>query len=260
MSGLLIAFDTATDALAIGLARRDGDALELIASADFVARRAALSNLLPAIRDLLDREGFVPRDVDSVVVGLGPGSFTGVRIGVASAKGLAHGLGVPVFGVSTLEAVAWRHVSASGLVGVVGDAMRGEVYPAIFHVAEGRVERRTPDRVTRPAAAAADFVSLGEPIMLAGDGLAKYRDVFESAMGERAVFAEEPLWAPTGAGLIAAFGAALGRGEEGDGDAGGLLPVYTRLSDAEENELLRPPTGAAPVPPSGVRGDAGGAS
>ena len=77
-------------------------------------------------------------EVTEVVVGRGPGSFTGVRIGVATAKGLAQGLGVPLFGVSTLEAIAWRF-AASGTAtepaarGVVlGDAMRGEVYPALF--------------------------------------------------------------------------------------------------------------------------------
>lgn len=257
MSGLVVAFDTATDALAIALARKEGESLELVAAVDFYARRAALSNLLPALGDLLAGEGLVSRDIDSLVVGLGPGSFTGVRIGVATAKGLAHGLGVPLFGVSTLEAVAWRLADTSGLVGVVGDAMRGEVYPAVFRAAGGRVERLTPDRVARPAAAANEFRALEEPITLAGDGLGKYRQVFETGLGDRALVADEALWAPTGAGLIAAFGSALRRGQPGDGDPGALLPVYTRLSDAEENELDRQADGGHRVPPSGVHGAGG---
>lgn len=262
----VLAFDTATDAIALALGRREGDAVTVVAQADQLARRAALSLLLPAVRELLGARGLAPGDIDAVVVGRGPGSFTGVRIGVASAKGLAHGLGVPLFGVSTLDAVAWglvgtdRPARVSGLVGVVGDAMRGEVYPALFRASEGRVERLTPERVCRPDDAARDFAAAAHPVTLVGDGLAKYLDVFERQLHGRCAIAEEPLWRPSGAGVLAAFAAALVRGDEGDGDPAALLPVYTRLSDAEENERARAGAGAQ-VPPSGVGGNPdGGAS
>lgn len=257
MNGLLLAFDTATDAIALAVARREGpDGSEVLASSDFHARRAALSNLLPAASGMLAHEGIEPADLAAIVVGRGPGSFTGVRIGVATAKGLSHGLGVPLFGVSTLKAVAWRLARAEGLVAVLGDAMRGEVYPALFRAGEGRVARLTPDRVARPQVAAEELAALGEPVMLTGDGLAKYRDVFEAALGDLASVADESLWAPTGAGLVAAFDAAIERGDVGDGDPGSLLPVYTRLSDAEENEQIRGVGSETRVtPPSGVRGD-----
>jgi N6-L-threonylcarbamoyladenine synthase len=192
-------------------------------------------------------------DVDAVVVGRGPGSFTGVRIGVAAAKGLAHGLGVPLYGVGTLDAVAERFAGREGLVGVVGDAMRREVYPALFRLSGGRMQRLTPDAVSLPASAAEAWRALGEPVLLAGNGLRKYAAVFAEALGPSCQVAPEPLWTPTGESLLVTAWRAREAGTLGDGDAGALLPVYTRLSDAEEAE--RAGCGSAgDTPASGVGG------
>ncbi len=256
--GVQLAFDTSTDAIAIALMQRDGAKVELRAARDFEARRAALSRLLPATRELLAAQGMAIGELTGIVVGRGPGSFTGVRIAVATAKGLAHGLGVPLYGLSTLDAVAWRLRDHQGLVGVVGDAMRGEVYPALFRAHEGRMERLAPDRVASPQEAAEEFARAGEPILLAGNGLVKYRGVFEASLGNRAVCSEESLWAPSGLGLTRAYRAALAAGEIGSGDPGTLLPVYTRLSDAEENERVRAGLPARPTPTTGVGGPGAG--
>lgn len=245
MSRLVLAFDTASDTVAIALGMRDGHRVEEIASRDFPARREANARLLDSVASLLDAHGFAPRDLGEIVVGVGPGSFTGVRIGVASAKGLAHGLGVPLYGVSTLDAVAWRLADREAVIAVVADAMRGEVYPALFRASGGAVERLTPDRVMRPAQAAAEFADTDGPLLLTGDGLAKYAAVFAEALGDRFHPAEEPLWTPSGAGLLAAYQAALIAGALGDGDPGLVLPVYTRMSDAEENERAAQAGGAS---------------
>ena len=177
-------------------------------------------------------------EVGVVVVGRGPGSFTGVRIGVATAKGLAQGLGAPLYGVGTLDAIAWQFADFEGTVCVVGDAMRGEVYPALFEATGDAVRRLTPDRVASPQAVAEAWSQLAGPLLLAGNGLAKYVDLFSEAMPSARI-AEQRLWYPSGAGLIAAFEAARGSGELVGGDPGTVLPVYTRLSDAEEAERAR---------------------
>ena len=261
MSGLVLAFDTATEACAIGLGAREGLELAVVAVRDFDAPRAAMSGLLPAVRALLAEAGVPIRDVAEVVVGRGPGSFTGVRIGVATAKGLAHGLGASLFGVGTLDAVAWRFAGRyEGLLGVVGDAMRGEVYPALFDVgrdADGRtfVRRHGDDRVAKPHVAADEWAAEIEgPLLLTGNGLAKYADVFTAALGERASLSENDLWAPSGAGLLSAYAAALRARDAGDGDAAAVLPIYTRLSDAEEAERGLHGFVAVPPPDTGVRG------
>lgn len=267
MSRIVLALDAATEHIAIALAEVAPGALRVLGEVDFSARRAALGRLLPSLRDVMADSGVAGEDVAAVCVGRGPGSFTGVRIAVATAKGLAHGWGVPLVGFGTLDAVAWRFAEHEGLVGVVGDAMRGEVYPCAFRCGGGRAERLDPYHVANPALAAASWAALGEPLLLAGNGLAKYRDVFAEGLGGRAVFAEEVLWTPTGTTCIQA---ALGEPEPpsltvalNDPHAAGrhpgvLLPVYTRLSDAEEIERQRAGGVASAVPRGGVAGAGAG--
>ncbi len=249
----VLAFDTATEAVAIGIGALPDDPgaqAEVLGTLDLLAPRSASEKLLPSVTRLLGALGIGPEDIDAVVVGRGPGSFTGVRIGVATAKGVARGLGVPLIGVGTLDAVAMRFAGHEGLVGIVGDAMRQEVYPALFRCAGGRVERLSRDRVAKPADAACGWAAeLSEAVLLAGNGLAKYEAVFSSLLGSRARVAPRDAWHPGGAGLIAAAHAEALPGD----DPGAVLPVYTRLSDAEEAEGR-----GGDLPACGVAGDGAG--
>lgn len=256
MRELLLALDTSTEVTAVGLAWLTETTIETFASAVVDAPRAAMSRVLPTAASLLAGSKLSVHDVKAVIVGRGPGSFTGVRIGVATAKGLAHGLGVPLWGVGTLDAIAWGIAEErTMLLGVVGDAMRGEVYPALFRCGHGRAVRLAPDRVAKPADVAQSWARLGEPLVLAGNGLRKYGELFAEALGSQATVADERLWAPYAHGLFLAFAAARAAGELGSGDPGELLPLYTRLSDAEENEAAAAGRAAGFNPPSGVAGD-----
>lgn len=258
---LLLAIDTATEELAVGLGFLRSDGVHLVGETNLDVPRASLTHLVPSVTRLLDSADLQLRDVDVVVVGRGPGSFTGVRIAVAAAKGIAQGLGVPLYGVGTLDAVAERFAGRDGLLGVVGDAMRREVYPALFRCADGGVRRIGTDEVASPAGVAERWSAMGERILLAGNGLRKYRDVFAEALGPAAEFAPEALWAPSGEALLQAAWRARRDGTWGDGDAATVLPVYTRLSDAEEAERARCGSASAGTPVSGVAGPAdGGAS
>ncbi len=115
---LVVAFDTSTDSTALCIGERTNDSVTVLLERDFEAPRASLSRLLPELQEALARAQLVASDIDEVVVGLGPGSFTGVRIGVAMAKGLSHSLGVPLYGVGTLDTIAWRSHGAGTLIGV----------------------------------------------------------------------------------------------------------------------------------------------
>ena len=246
-SHIVLAVDTSTDMLACAVGRVEGERVELLAAGDHLCRRHANEELVNTCAGVLERAGLTRRDVDCVLVGRGPGSFTGVRIGIATAKGLACGLERPLFGASTLDAVAWGvwKSGVRGLVGVVGDAMRREVYPGLYQVGEsGPVRLFEVETVVKAAdavAAWAERPDAGE-IILAGDGLAKYRAQYEEAGFAR--FASENAWHPVGEGLIrAATAAGTFDGESAvpanSGDPALVLPVYTRLSDAEENEAKR---------------------
>jgi bifunctional N6-L-threonylcarbamoyladenine synthase / protein kinase Bud32 len=257
---LVLAFDTATEECAVGLGEWDGAAMTVLGETNLDVPRSALTHLVPAIDRLLKDCGTRIDRVGAVVCGRGPGSFTGVRIGVATAKGIASGLAVPLFGVGTLDAIARRFAEHDTLVGVVGDAMRREVYPALFRCQGGGVERLTAYEVVTPQVAAARWAADtgDEPVLLAGNGLAKYADIFAEALGERAHLTPRADWTPTGASLLlqayAGASAPSGAGPEaGEGDPATLLPIYTRLSDAEEAERSQ-----GVVPASGVTGPGGG--
>ena len=149
----VLAFDTANEIIAIGLGvlHASSRMIELTASVEAEARRASNTQLLPRIDAALAEHGVAREDIACVAVGRGPGSFTGVRIAMATAKGIASALEVPLVGVSSLDAVAWTAWAAGerGPLSVVADAMRKEVYPVRFHVADGGVERLEADRVEK---------------------------------------------------------------------------------------------------------------
>ncbi|MDR1013467.1 MAG: tRNA (adenosine(37)-N6)-threonylcarbamoyltransferase complex transferase subunit TsaD [Coriobacteriales bacterium] len=281
--GLVLAFDTASETIALAVGRwspggggapsEDAGApatapampatgaLRLLASDDRAAPRQANVRLMPSIAALFEQNGLSRDDVSCVVCGLGPGSFTGVRICVATAKGIARGLGAPLFGASTLEAVAWGAWLAGvrGNVGVVADAMRGEVYPLRFLLDDAEVRPLDPHTVAKADEAAARWREAGDDLLLLGDGLRKHAEAFAPPGGGRLAIGDAALWTPTGAGLLRAFEAACAEGREGSGEAGVLLPLYTRLSDAEENERRRLAAGGqiaqgalAEVPRSGI--------
>lgn len=233
-----LAFDTASEMLALCVGDVSGEAARVIAAADAAAPRKSDQVLLSRATAMLDDAGLKPADIDMVVVGRGPGSFTGVRIGIATAKGVACGLSCPVHGVSTLDAVAW-HAWRGGLrgkIGVVEDAMRREVYPVRFMLDERGVTRLELDSVAKPAEVAESWAAAGERLTLVGDGLRKHAVCFDS---ELFAVGPEELWTPDGEGLLQAYTALRDAGQLGSGDPAVLLPVYTRLSDAEEAERAR---------------------
>lgn len=281
----VLAFDTANEVIAIGLGKLDAatQSIECVASVEVEARRASNTQLLPRIDELCAQAGVGRGEIACVAVGRGPGSFTGVRIALACAKGIASALEVGLVGVSSLDAVAWGAWKASerGELLVVADAMRREVYPVEYRLDDSGAARLTADRVIKAEAFAEELGATGssdrsmaddgdagdsrhggnagDPSrrgrpwpalpteadvhpdrLITGDGLRKYAEFFESA----GALLPEKLWTPTGVGLLLALQAAWRAGECDPFDAerhdpGLLLPVYTRLSDAEENERVR---------------------
>ncbi|MDO5107459.1 MAG: tRNA (adenosine(37)-N6)-threonylcarbamoyltransferase complex transferase subunit TsaD [Coriobacteriaceae bacterium] len=243
----VLALDTSTDMLACAVAawtpREDGTAdVRVLAAGDHLCRRQSNVELVSTALDALGSVGLSMADVDAVLVGRGPGSFTGVRIGVATAKGIACGLGCMLHGTSTLDAVAWRAWLAGerGLLAVADDAMRGEVYPGIYMLDEAGAHRTFgTESVCKADACVSRWALRGDKdeLLLTGDGLKKYKARFEAAGFTR--FLDEELWHPTGEALLYAASSPERYDAGESGDPALVLPVYTRLSDAEENERMR---------------------
>lgn len=245
MKDIALAFDTANEMISVGVGRldRSSKTIKMIASCETEAFRASNVKLLPKIDELLFSFDIARENIACVVCGRGPGSFTGVRICMASAKGLAIGLGVPLFGVSTSDAQAWQcwDEGVRGSVIVIGDAMRKEVYPVRYHVSDEGVERLNADFVMKAAELPKWLGRLSEEdsSYITGDGLEKYASFCKGA----GTLARDHRY-PTGKGLLLAAQASWRMGEMDPddavlGDPCILLPVYTRLSDAEEAERSR---------------------
>lgn len=188
--------------------------------------------LLPMSEDLLKNAEFKLDDIDVFAVAHGPGSFTGVRIGVSTVKGLAWASGKKCVGVSTLEALAYNGLAAGGLVCPVMDARRSQVYNAVFEIRDGVPVRLRADRAVSLDELCIDARELGKPLFLTGDGAALCFDHL-SAQGVDCVLAPENLrWQ-------SAWGVAMAAASAQPGAADELLPVYLRLSQAERERQAK---------------------
>lgn len=169
-------------------------------------------------------------DVDLFAVTAGPGSFTGVRIGVASVKGMAMALGKPCVGVSTLEAMAQNLTFLDGVICALMDARCGQVYHALFRAEKGRLTRLIPDQAVSAVQAADNCKAYPGSLYLVGDGAALCfeKEEFRSL---HPVLLPEPLRFQRACGAAKAAVAAYQRGEAVSADQ--LSPVYLRLPQAE---------------------------
>jgi tRNA threonylcarbamoyladenosine biosynthesis protein TsaB len=172
-------------------------------------------------------------DLDGVAVSLGPGSFTGLRVGLAIAKGMCLGSGMNMVGVPTLDCIAESLSSWEGLVVPVLDARRGEIYFSTFS-AEACTVTRISDYLALPPDRMIGVINdlpAGKRVVLAGDALARYGDILRSSLGSDVVFAPETSWAARPS-VVALMGASiLKRGLAADLDT--IEPMYVRPSEAE---------------------------
>ena len=192
--------------------------------------------LMVMAEDLLKQCGVDVSQLDAVAVANGPGSFTGIRIGVAAAKGLAWGAELPCCGTSTLASMAVGLGAWQGYVCPVMDARRGQVYNALFHVDCGKYTRIRDDRAISLRDLAEDVKNLAEPIFLVGDGsILCYNTLSE--MIPALVLPPEHRMHQRATGVALEAQRMLQCGE--CTDAAGLVPNYLRLSQAERERNER---------------------
>ena len=190
--------------------------------------------LLPMAEALLKNTEHRLSDLDVVAVAQGPGSFTGVRIGVAAVKGLCWGADLPAVGVSTLEAIAWNGIAAPAdcIICAAMDARRSQIYNALFTFVDGAPRRLCPDRAVSLDLLTAELKPYEKPIFVVGDGAALCYNHLEHA-GLPALLAPEPVRQQT------AWGVAMAAQGKPPMSAAALLPVYLRLSQAERERQAR---------------------
>ena len=194
------------------------------------------TNLMPMIDTALAASGMALKDMDRIAVVTGPGSFTGVRIGVAAAKGFAWGGEIPCYGISTLEAMAETLGIYQGYVCPCMDARRSQVYNALFYVNRRVMERIQPDRAMALSDLGEELKNLPEPVFLVGDGSVLCYNTLKEAVPGLVLPPEHRMHQrASGVALLAERKVAAGK----TGDANGLTPNYLRLSQAERERLAR---------------------
>ena len=227
---LLLCFDTSAKAASVALMEEE----RLLGECYQNTGMTHSQTLMVMAEDLLGQCGKTVEDVTHVAVAAGPGSFTGVRIGVAAAKGFCWGRELPCCGVSTLEAMALGLGVHSGYVCPVMDARRSQVYNALFRVDSGVYHRVREDRAIALSELGQELAQLEGPIFLVGDGSIL---CYQTLHRDIPALILPPEWKQHQRGV--GVGLAAKRMIEAGGDCDGtaLVPNYLRLSQAERERL-----------------------
>jgi tRNA threonylcarbamoyladenosine biosynthesis protein TsaB len=228
---LILGIATATQQVSCAIGGHEG----VLASFHSVRSRRHAETLVPGI-DFIRRQARIDLDEISVIaVDIGPGLFTGLRVGVATAKAMAHALRVPMIGVSSLDLLAFpvRH-SDKRIVSVV-DARRGELFYCFYRQVPGGLQRLADHQIGKPGDLASELQATGEDCLLVGDGALRYADEFSDAA--HVEFGEPATAHPSAASLVQLAHARALREEFVN--SWELQPLYLRKADAEINWQTR---------------------
>lgn len=227
----ILALDTATPCSTVALVSGTRTEGRVLASYGVSSSVTHSRRLLVAVDRLLSDGGLAREDIEGFAVGLGPGSFTGLRIGMATVKGLAAAAGKPLYGVSTLDVIAAGCTDDNRLLCSVLDARKKEVYAAFYRTDGSGIPRRvseiavlSPDKLGR---------LITEPVMMVGDGLIAYKSLWQDQLGTLVRFAPVQHWNPSAATLGLLAGELLEQNKPLD--TASAAPLYVRASDAELN-------------------------
>lgn len=228
---LILGIDTATAQVSVAVGGHEG----VLASTQSVRGRQHAETLVPAIEFTCRQARIELSEISVVAVDLGPGLFTGLRVGVAAAKAMAHALRVPMIGVPSLDLVAFPLRFSPKLIVAAVDARRGELFTASYRQVPGGIQRLTPHHVVSPDDLASELLATAEECLLVGDGAVRYREVFDGL--HKVEIIEEGLAYPSASSLVMlAHAQALREQWVKPWD---LQPLYLRKPDAEINWQTR---------------------
>lgn len=221
----ILAVETSTMLGGVAIAN---NALGVITELRINVRATHSERLMTGIDFALKQAGMAISDIDVFGVSIGPGSFTGLRIGLSAIKGFSYSTGKPVVSVPTLEAFAWNFPYSRHPVCIMFDARREEVYAAVFRWKNSGLERIVSETSIRPV----DLLkSLEGPVIFAGEGALLYREAITDISGSNAIFAPPQCMVPSPAN-VAYLG--LRKAKAGDfSEPVSLAPAYLRKSEAE---------------------------
>ena len=224
---LVLGIETATPQVGVAIGGHEG----VIASFHTSRDRRHAETLAPAIKFLCEQAQIELSEIGAVAVDVGPGLFTGLRVGLATAKSIAHGCRIPMVGISSLDLAAFPARFSDRLVVSMIDARRGEVFYASYRRVPGGIQRVSEPHVDQPADVIDQLMAQGQECLLVGDGAQRYAEVFESVQGVE--IGQEGFRHPSAGSLVELAHAKAVR-EEFVTPAE-IEPLYLRAPDARIN-------------------------
>lgn len=228
---LILGIESSTAQVGCAIGGHEG----VLASAHSAKVRRHAENLTPAIRFICEQAQVRLEEIGLVAVDVGPGLFTGLRVGIASAKAVAFALRVPMIGVSSLDLLAFPMRFSPRLIVAAIDARRGEVYYAFYRQVPGGVQRISEHAVGSPDDLASELLATGEEALLVGDGAHRYREAFDGLA--RVELVDPGNSHPSAASLVQLAHAQALREDFQQIDE--IAPIYLRRPDAEINWTTR---------------------
>ena len=207
----------------------------VLASAHTGKGRQHAESLAPQIDFVRRQAGIEFSELGVVAVDIGPGLYTGLRVGISSATTIAHALGIPMIGISSLDLLAFPARWTSRLIVTALDARRGELFTALFRKVPGGIQRIRDPQVNTPQELLAELMTIEEPALLVGDGVLRYQEIFSSI--RRVEMAEQGLANPSARSLVQLAHAQALREEFVP--SWDIKPIYLRQPDAEINWKTR---------------------
>ena len=219
----ILAIDTSSSVATAAIT--DGD--KLICEYTLNNKLTHSQTIMPMIDSVFTQSELKPGDIDLFAVSHGPGSFTGLRIGLSTVKGLAHAVNKPVAGVNTLEALAFNLPYCPYIISPIMDARREQVYNAFYRFENGVLKEIIPPRAVSLDECLADIEKLGEKTVFLGDGVPVFKNKITERLGDLAIFA------PQNANMQKASAVAEAAKNKKKMNYSELVPVYLRKSQAE---------------------------
>jgi len=224
----VLALETSSMVASVAIINED----KLLAEFTVNNKKTHSQMLMPIVEQVIDRLDLTPSDIDVFAVSSGPGSFTGIRIGVATVKSLGQALNKPVVGVSGLDGLAFNLVHFNGIICPLMDARNGQVYACLYRSNEIEIDRLKEYMAIRVVDLARLIRESGEAVMFCGDGVLMNKDLLTDELGGRAKFAQPPFMFQRASSI--AF-LALKKAKLNDVlNYNGLQPFYLRKSQAEQ--------------------------
>lgn len=224
----VLAIDTST--YVMGVAVVDGDVVlgEIVTN----LKKNHSLRLMPAIEQLMKEVGMTPDELERIVVGHGPGSYTGVRIGVTTAKSLAFALNIPIVGVSTLEMLAQNGRFFDGWICPFIDARRGQVYTGLYKASGTKILAQQPDQLVLMEEWLEKLKITNQRVLFLSNDLPLHKETIERILGKKAVFPVLSMQNPRSSEL-----ALLGIEKEPEQSVHTFVPQYLQLAEAEAKWL-----------------------